>query len=74
MRREHVIDCTFVHSRVCISSVKFEVVVFEEVLKFFRDGTYGDVLAKIVRPKIVGAKATYSTQVNVVLKIDPDDG
>ena len=56
---------------MCVSSVKSEVVVFEEVLEFVVDGTYGDVLAKIMRPQIVGAKTPSGTHIDVVLKVNP---
>ena len=57
--------------RVCIPSVKFVVVVVEEILEFVVDGPYGNVLAKIMRPQIVGAKTPYGTQIDVVLKVNP---
>ena len=64
-------DFHFERYRVCIPSVKFVVVVVEEILEFVVDGPFGDVLAKIMRPQIVGAKTPYGTQIDVVLKVNP---
>ena len=71
MRRGRVFDFNFERYRVCEPSVKFVVVVVEEILEFVVDGPFGNVLAKIMRPQMVGAKTPYGTQIDVVLKVNP---
>ena len=53
---------------------KLVVVARDEVRELCSDGRVRKILADVWCPEIVGAKATYRTEVDVVLKINPDYG